>query len=181
MGFRWGLVLDLSANRTIYHFSFSLVNVALGYVEADLRVDIRRSVERCSRYALEFSILETLGPLSPTISSEFFTGTVSNLDRPRVRARSRAARSHRSRELAASYLQDGADEDPTRALGEGPTRTARRKSRSNERANLRTIYEFSKRPRAISIRDADTLDFPSPHRIHFGIMFARRVLRLSLR
>lgn len=45
MGIRWGLVLDLSADRTIYHFSFSLVNVAPRYVEADLRVDMRRTVQ----------------------------------------------------------------------------------------------------------------------------------------
>lgn len=29
MGFRWGLVPDLSAGWIVYHFSFSLVNVAL--------------------------------------------------------------------------------------------------------------------------------------------------------
>lgn len=51
MGLRWGLVLDLSADQTIYHFSFSLVNVAPDYAGADLRVDERWSVDRSGRYA----------------------------------------------------------------------------------------------------------------------------------
>ena len=38
MGFRWDLVLDLPADRIVYHFSFSLVNVASRYLPTDLRV-----------------------------------------------------------------------------------------------------------------------------------------------
>jgi len=46
MEFRRCFVLDLSVDRAVHHFSFTLVNTDLGYMKVNLYVDLCRAANR---------------------------------------------------------------------------------------------------------------------------------------